>query len=111
MTNQTFRLTQEEVIGIVQAINMHINLYQTELRLYGSRIKLNLKGGDIDLLLVLPDEKLYQTILKKKIDILVEMKNNIGDQKIDFTLAVKDKIPDDPFLHLIYPDSVVLHHW
>jgi len=62
-------------------------------------------------LLVLPDEALYQQTRAKKIDILVAMKEKIGDQKIDFLIAKVTDKDSDPFVALIYDDSLLLHHW
>lgn len=49
--------------------------------LFGSRIYKDQKGGDIDLYLeVVPEE---QITIKKKIALIVDLKRNLGDQKID----------------------------
>jgi len=54
-----------------------------EIYLFGSRVKNDLKGGDIDLYIkTLDDNK-----VKKKIEFLVNLKNKIDEQKIDVVLS------------------------
>jgi len=105
------RLTDIEVSALIAAIDEHVKLNDAQLRLYGSRAKDHLKGGDIDLLLVLPNLIDYKNVLSKKIEILVGMKEKIGDQKIDFTLANRQEMNSDPFVNLIYGGSLLLHQW
>jgi predicted nucleotidyltransferase len=52
--------------------------------LYGSRIDLKAKGGDIDLIVI--SEKLK---FRDKLDLLTKIKESIGDQKIDLTILSK----------------------
>jgi len=52
------------------------------LILFGSRVNENARGGDIDLLLI-PEEIEDKDIFSHKIQFLVEVKNILGDQKID----------------------------
>jgi predicted nucleotidyltransferase len=57
-------------------------LEEDTLWLFGSRVKLDLKGGDIDL--YIETNYLSQEIaIEKKLDFLVDLKKQIGDQKID----------------------------
>lgn len=57
----------------------------SKIFLYGSRLDDQLKGGDIDLLV------LSQTLsFSDKISILTELKDQLGEQKIDLLLA-KDR--------------------
>lgn len=105
------RLTKQEVVEIIHAIEQHCSPKGAELRLYGSRVDPNQKGGDIDLLLIVPDSSMQQQVESKKLDILVEIKFAIGDQKIDFTIKNTTDLLSDPFLRLIMPTSKVLHQW
>lgn len=56
---------------------------KTHLILFGSRVNNNAKGGDIDLLLV-PENN--NNLFSHKIQFLVEVKNKLGDQKIDLII-------------------------
>ena len=48
--------------------------------LFGSRADDSKKGGDIDLYMVVPN---LENLMQKKIDFLVAVKREIGNQKID----------------------------
>lgn len=79
-----------------------------ELRLYGSRIDENKKGGDFDLLLLLDDKKSAHELSLKLHHILAEIKRDLGDQGIDLKIIEKNSINDDPFLFLVYKESILL---
>ncbi len=51
-----------------------------EIYLFGSRIDDKKKGGDIDLYIRTKDK---QNLVRKKLDFLVKLKREIGEQKID----------------------------
>ena len=61
--------------------------------LFGSRVQDDLKGGDIDLVVL--STKLSFT---NKLDILAEIKSLIGDQKIDLRIVEPEALQSDPFL-------------
>ena len=63
-----------------------------EIYLFGSRTEDALKGGDIDLLIV--SERLG---FPDKIDLLVQMKNALGEQKIDVLIKTARDARLDPF--------------
>jgi predicted nucleotidyltransferase len=68
-----------------------------KIHLFGSRVNDNKRGGDIDLL-VFSDKLEYDSNLRIKI----ELKELLGDQKIDLVVA-KDK--SNPFIDLVYDSS------
>jgi predicted nucleotidyltransferase len=105
------RITLKEQEAFIIAINKYLSLTNADLRLYGSRVKDDLKGGDIDLLLILSNADIYQQALQVKISILVAIKDQIGDQKIDFTITTQSDMNSSPFLRIIYPESVLLYRW
>ena len=76
------RLEQKEVNAIIQALNLYIH-EKSELRLYGSRVRDDLKGGDIDLLLLIEDQQLAQKLLSEKHYVLSEIKKNILNASSD----------------------------
>lgn len=100
------RLTTKQQSGLLTAIQKYV-LGDFELRLYGSRLDLNAKGGDIDLLLVV-DDNLVSAIKWDKHKLLVAIKTQIGEQKIDLSIASKKIIVADPFLSLIYEKSQII---
>jgi uncharacterized protein len=107
----SMRLLTEEVDGIIKALDGFVAIYGGELRLYGSRVDDKKKGGDIDLLLILPDASACDAVKWQKADILVAIKGIIGEQKIDLKIIDKTEIATDEFVALIWPQSIVLHKW
>jgi hypothetical protein len=105
------RLTPEEINGIVTALSIFMASYNSELRLYGSRTKDELKGGDIDLLLITEQREAATNLLMQKHKILAAIKQLIGEQRIDFKIIAKAAIHDDPFVSIILPQSILLHSW
>ena len=76
------RLSTKE-ITVIKDIAKKI-FYTEDIFLFGSRVNDNIKGGDIDLF-VIPKTK--DALLEKKIEFLVELKEKIGDQKIDLIVS------------------------
>ena len=105
------RLTPQQINHIIDALTPFIQHEHAELRLYGSRVHDERKGGDIDLLLLLDNNRLTDELCEKKHYILAAIKQLLGDQKIDLTIRDKHKVHDDYFLKLITPASIVLKLW
>ena len=65
-----------------QAIKKHfLKIFKEgEIYLFSSRVDNSAKGGDIDLYLVVPD---FKDLAIKKVNFLVSLKQDIGEQKID----------------------------
>lgn len=105
------RIISSEIKALVLAISPFLEGNNAELRLYGSRVKDNLKGGDLDILLLVENENLAHKIKMKQHYVLYEIKKRLGDRKIDLLIAARDAILHDAFLNLIFPESVVLHQW
>lgn len=78
------RLTPRELKAIKSAFQLHFNA-KDHLWLFGSRVDLNKRGGDIDLYIETTCDDLSE-ITDRKIDFLVDLKNNLGDQKIDLII-------------------------
>jgi len=102
------RLTKHEIQAIITGISLFINQKSAELRLFGSRANDQAKGGDIDLLLIMSNETAKISLLQKKIEILVAIKNVLGERRIDLKIASKAELQSDPFLRIIYPQSILL---
>lgn len=104
------RLKNTEIIGIANGIESFITANPVDLRLYGSRLDDNKKGGDIDLMLIVPSES-KNLMQMDKYKILVQIKNNIGDRKIDLLICDASEVESDPFIALVFPSSVSLKVW
>ena len=77
-----------------QAIKKHfLGVFKEgDIYLFGSRVDDNAKGGDIDLYLVVPNQK---GLAIKRIEFLVKLKRDIGEQKIDVVFdRGKDRLID-----------------
>lgn len=76
------RLKQEEIEAIKE---IFLQTFQRgKIRLFGSRIHDDKRGGDIDLYIETP---VHENLQSKKIDFLVRLKRRIGDRKIDVVIA------------------------
>ena len=105
------RLTPQQTTGIILAINSFLEDHPAELRLYGSRVKDDLKGGDIDLLLLLKDADLALKLVEIKHYVISAIKKHIGDQKIDLLITDHLALDHDAFLKMIFPESLLLKKW
>ncbi len=84
------RLSTEEIQDIVRACKRIDPA--CEVYLYGSRIRPTAQGGDIDLLV------LSNTItFSQQLDLLIDIKDHIGEQKIDLSVRPFKNISEDIF--------------
>lgn len=104
------RLTDNDITGIINGISHFVTHVSAELRLYGSRVDDNKKGGDIDLMLIVPVHAI-KNLKEVKHKILAAIKKNIGDRKIDLLICDRSSLETDPFLTLVFPTSVSLKKW
>lgn len=58
-----------------------------EIYLFGSRVDVTKKGGDIDLYLIVSDKV---NLFKKKLTFLAKIKRKIGEQKIDVIFNIDE---------------------
>ena len=102
------RLEPDQVKAIKSVLRQYLNV-SYELYLYGSRTQDDLKGGDIDLL-VITDATGVQLFSNKKLDILVDIKKQptVGQRKIDIKAATDQLIQTEHFLKHIWPSCVKL---
>ena len=103
------RLPDNVINKIIKSIESYVIHINSTLYLYGSRVQDNLKGGDIDLLIISKDNKIYNDLINKKFDMIVDIKKNIGDQKIDLLICNYNK--KNTFLDLISKNKVTLKKW
>ncbi|HXW53302.1 MAG TPA: nucleotidyltransferase domain-containing protein [Myxococcota bacterium] len=99
------RLTKEEIASIKKAIGKFVQPSNFQLFLFGSRIDASKKGGDIDLLLVV-DKSFFDIVVPEKHKMLAEIKDVIGDQKIDLIIATPQDLKEEPFLETIQKSAV-----
>ncbi len=103
------RLEKEQIVEIKSVLSSFLKTVPYELFLYGSRVDDNLRGGDIDLLVVTSDQG--QALFESKhLDILVQIKKqpHIGQRRIDIKATTLDKISQVPFLNAISGQMIKL---
>jgi hypothetical protein len=81
---------------------------QGTLYLYGSRTDDSLKGGDIDLLLTLPDPAQSEKMNMQRPEILNAFKKKLGDRRIDFTIRSQEEAEKDSFFSDILRTAIPL---
>ena len=77
------RITEDE-ISIIKKLAVDCFGNGTKVFLFGSRVRDNKKGGDIDLFIT--NYKKTDLSFSAKIEFLTELKSLIGEQKIDVIL-------------------------
>ena len=82
------RLTSREILSIKKFFNE--TFQDGKIYLFGSRVDDNLKGGDIDLYIVLDYILNTKERLNKKSQFRIKLEDRIGEQKIDIIIS-KDK--------------------
>ncbi|QTF91312.1 nucleotidyltransferase domain-containing protein [Halomonas sp. BM-2019] len=78
------RLSDRERDDIVQTVKRHFGAL-SRVWLFGSRVDDRARGGDIDIY-VEPEVQEPDQIVDAQLDALVELKQRLGDQKIDLVV-------------------------
>ena len=99
------RLPLEDRTAILAVIKSFVGP-TTEVRLCGSRVHDAERGGDIDLLLIMPSASESSAALDQKHALLFRLKDAIGDQRIDLTVTTKSRIQGDPVLQSMHESSI-----
>jgi hypothetical protein len=105
------RLRPDHLSQIIAALTQFIKEEEATLFLFGSRTQDHLKGGDIDLVLMLRNETAFQFLKQNKHQLLAALHLKLGERKIDLRLALESNYMDDSFFQVIMPGAVQLHHW
>lgn len=95
------RLTSEEVAAIKSSVKLFDPM--AKVYLFGSRCDLSKAGGDIDLLV-----ESHTIAFGEKINILIEIKKLIGEQKIDLVVSKNILSDPDPFIKIAAKGAVLL---
>ena len=87
------RITQQQKEIFKQVLLKYFGL-ASELRIFGSRIDDNARGGDIDIYIE-PEVCEADDIVEAKLDALAELHQILGEQKIDLVINRKNglKLP------------------
>lgn len=102
------RLSPIIVQTLIDVMGHFLQNHAAHLFLYGSRTKDELKGGDIDLLLLIEDPQVCAEQNAKKHLILNEIKKSLGDRRIDLTIADRQSADTASFIQMALQNSVSL---
>lgn len=103
------RLSLDQVKEVEKAFKS-LELPQAQIFLIGSRTKDRLRGGDLDLLVLVDDVENLELYRKSKLKLINEIKkqNSINEMGTDITIALKNEIGQDSFLSLVDKDKTLL---
>jgi predicted nucleotidyltransferase len=104
------RITEAERNALVEAVGSLLGGASAELILFGSRADDRARGGDIDLLLVVPPVERARLVSERG-RIVAACKARVGDQRIDLTIATAADLATDPFFKVSLIKSQVLQRW
>lgn len=95
------RLTDTERSAIIEVTKNKDP--QAQIWLFGSRVDDNAKGGDIDLIVI-------SNIISfsERIDVLVDLKARVGDQRIDLRVVRYNDMASDPLAASVLPRAIRL---
>lgn len=99
------RLNENERSAIVTVVEGILS--EAKVYLYGSRTDDTKKGGDIDLLVLLPTLKEVD-LFAVKMRLSVELEKELGERRIDITISCLQDLVSDPFLAGIWPHAISL---
>ena len=90
-----------------QIIKLHVKKHfgmNADVYLFGSRADNNRKGGDIDLYIT--TDMPASEIIRRKINLLVDLEKSIGEQKID--VVINNRTKQKPFYEIAEKEGVKL---
>ncbi len=92
------RLGERTLRGLLQAFETLKGFKGLEIYLFGSRTDPNAKGGDIDLLVLVPKNWDSQKRFELKVRLLKEIFKCLGERKIDLLVFPKGSKEAEKFL-------------
>ncbi len=95
------QITRDGIIAGIGQLPAGSRLY-----LYGSRVSDDLKGGDIDLLIV--GEK---ALKRRRFEVLAQIQTHIGEQRIDLKWVDSTEFASSAFIQGIKDQLVLLKEW
>ena len=84
------RITEQQQKIIKQTLCKYFGV-GSDVRLFGSRVDDNARGGDVDIYIE-PEIQEADDIVEAKLDALVELYQLLGDQKIDLVINRKNGV-------------------
>jgi predicted nucleotidyltransferase len=106
------RLSEKKIGPIILGIEPFVQGHPAELVLFGSRTNDTLRGGDIDLALVLEETSLYDVLSRDSYKIVASIKMAMDDdERIDLLVTTRERISSDPFQKRALEGAITLCRW
>ncbi len=102
------RLSKNEIDVFVTVLSSYVDKGDGQLFLYGSRTDDALKGGDIDLLVVIRSFAKLKTVNGMRSNILSLFKKSLGERRIDLSVISEDEASADPFYKGVLLNAILL---
>ncbi len=99
------RLSSKEIFVIKSAFQNTFDDFSFKLFLFGSRADIKKKGGDIDLLVVVPADR-KNFAVDNKSAVRFKIFKTLAEQRIDITVATSEEITTDIFLQSIMSTAI-----
>ena len=105
------RLSPNEIEVFTRVLSYALKEGDGSLYLYGSRTDDSLKGGDIDLLLVINSCEKAREFQKERASLLSQFKKHLGERRIDFSILSMTQLSEDVFYANVFRTAVLLNKW
>jgi len=106
------RLADSAVKDIIAAVGTHLQGIAASLLLFGSRVDDSLRGGDIDLALVVFNSEDFDRLSRDSYKLLASIKMRIqDDERIDLLVTTPERMVADPFQKNALATAVTLGTW
>lgn len=99
------RLSSKETQAILNVFAKNLDGSFYQVFLFGSRADDQKKGGDIDLLLVVPESD-FVSAKQKKSYLKFDLEEACGDQRVDLTITTVKSLNEDVFLSSIKDELI-----
>ena len=106
------RLADSDVKHIIAATGQYLHGAKAMLLLFGSRTDDSLRGGDIDLALVVTNSEDFDRLSRESYKLLATIKMNLEhDERIDLMVTTPERILIDPFQKNALAAAIKLGSW
>ena len=106
------RLGESEMKNIIAASARYLQGVKAKLMIFGSRVDDSLRGGDIDLALVVFNADDFYRLSRDSYKLLASIKMQMEcDERIDLLVTTPERITADPFQRVALACAVELCSW
>jgi len=90
INGQRVRLSDRILKGLIEVFGNLKGCEKVEIYLFGSRTRQRAKGGDIDLLVVVPQNWTSSQRFRFKLNLLKKIYKRLGERKVDIVIVSPD---------------------